>query len=142
MNNLPRDPFMLFSYVNMKLRDEYIKREVARRMEAEKGKTEEQRRKESDEAVQEVIDREKHASTLLDMADQLKTDEGGKDNDWQNDWHFHYTAADPYDALRMILETAETKKMPPIGIVPTFNDSLIEDQVMAIFGLISGGKSK
>ena len=65
----------------MKLRDEYIKREVARRMEAEQGKTEEQRRKESDEAVQEVIDREKHASTLLDMAEQLKTDEGGKDND-------------------------------------------------------------
>ena len=50
-------------------------------MEAEQGKTEEQRRKESDEAVQEVIDREKHASTLLDMAEQLKTDEGGKDND-------------------------------------------------------------
>ena len=45
-------------------------------------------------------------------------------------------------ALRMILEAAETKKMPPIGIVPTFNDSLIEDQVMAIFGLISGEKSK
>ena len=43
-------------------------------------------------------------------------------------------------ALRMILETAETKKMPPIGIVPTSNDSLIEDQVMAIFGLISGEK--
>lgn len=44
--------------------------------------------------------------------------------------------------LRMILETAETKKIPPIGIVPTFNDSLIEDQVTAIFGLISGEKSK
>ena len=45
-------------------------------------------------------------------------------------------------ALRMILEIAETKKMPPIGFIPTFNDSLIEDQVMAIFGLISGEKSK
>ena len=45
-------------------------------------------------------------------------------------------------ALRMILEAAETKKTPPFGIVPTFNDSLIEDQVMAIFGLISGGNSK
>lgn len=44
--------------------------------------------------------------------------------------------------LRMILEAAETKKMPPISIVPTFNDSLIEDQVIAIFGLISGEKSK
>lgn len=42
--------------------------------------------------------------------------------------------------LRMILEAAETKKMPPISIVPTFNDSLIEDQVIAIFGLISGEK--
>lgn len=65
----------------MKLRDEYVKREVARRMEAEKGKTEEQRRKESDEAVQEVIDREKHASALLDMAAQLKKDEGGENDD-------------------------------------------------------------
>lgn len=45
-------------------------------------------------------------------------------------------------ALRMILETAETKETPPIGIVPTFNDSLIEDQVMAIFRLISGEKSQ
>lgn len=65
----------------LKLRDEYIARESARLNAADKGKTEEQLRKESDEAVQEVIDREKHASTLLDMAEQLKKDEGGKDND-------------------------------------------------------------
>ena len=52
----------------------------------------------------------------------------------------HYTSL--VIALRMILETAETKKMPPIGIVPTFNDSLIEEQMMAISGLISGEKSQ
>ena len=40
--------------------------------------------------------------------------------------------------LRMILESAETKELPPIGIIPTFNDSLIEDQVKAIFKFISG----
>ena len=40
--------------------------------------------------------------------------------------------------LRMILESAETNELPPTGIIPTFNDSLIEDQVMAIFKFISG----
>ena len=63
----------------LKLRDEYIAREAARRnAAADKGKTEEQLRKESDEAVHEVIDRDKHAETLLDMAEQIKK-EGGKD---------------------------------------------------------------
>ena len=45
---------------------------------ADEGKTEEQLRKESDEAVQEVIDRDKHAETILEMAEQIKK-EGGKD---------------------------------------------------------------
>ena len=62
----------------LKLRDEYIAREAARRNAAsDNGKTEEQIRKESDEAVQEVIDRDKHAETLLDMAEQIKK-EGGQ----------------------------------------------------------------
>ena len=62
----------------LKLRDEYITREAARRNAyADKGKTEEQLSKESDEAVQEVIDRDKHAETLLDMAEQIKK-EGGQ----------------------------------------------------------------
>ena len=63
----------------LKLRDEYIAREAARRnAAADKGKTEEQLRKESDEAAQEVIDRDKHAETLLDMAEQIKNEEPDK----------------------------------------------------------------
>ena len=62
----------------LKLRDEYLARESARRNSAaDKGKTEEQLRNENDEAVQEVIDRDKHAETLLDMAEQIKK-EGGQ----------------------------------------------------------------
>lgn len=63
----------------LKLRDEYIAREAARRnAAADKGKSGEQLRKESDEAVKDVIDRDKHADTILDMAEQIKK-EGGKD---------------------------------------------------------------
>lgn len=63
----------------LKLRDEYIAREAARRnAAADKGKSDEQLSKESDEAVQEVVDRDKHADTLRDMAEQIKK-EGGKD---------------------------------------------------------------
>ena len=63
----------------LKLRDEYLARESARlNASADDGKTEEQLRKESDESVQEVIDRDKHAETLLEMAEQIKK-EGGKD---------------------------------------------------------------
>ena len=63
----------------LKLRDEYLAREAARRnAAADNGKTEEQLSKESDEAVQEVIDRDKHAETLLEMEEQIKK-EGGKD---------------------------------------------------------------
>ena len=63
----------------LKLRDEYIARESERlNAAADEGKTEEQLRKESDEAVQEVIDRDKHAETILEMAEQIKK-EGGKD---------------------------------------------------------------
>lgn len=63
----------------LKLRDEYIAREAARiNAAADKGKSGEQLSKESDDAAQEVIDRDKHADTLLDMAEQIKK-EGGKD---------------------------------------------------------------
>ena len=63
----------------LKLRDEYIAREAARRNAADdNGKSDEQLSKESDEAVQYVIDRDKHADTLLDMAEQIKK-EGGND---------------------------------------------------------------
>ena len=62
----------------LKLRDEYIARESAKRnADADNGKTEEQLRKESDEAVQDVIDRDKHAETLIGMAEQIKK-EGGQ----------------------------------------------------------------
>ena len=62
----------------MKLQKEYLEREAAKRNEAEDaGKTEEQLRKESEDAVQEVIDRDKHADTLLEMAEQIKK-EGGQ----------------------------------------------------------------
>ena len=62
----------------LKLCDEYLARESARRnAAADKCKTVEQLRKESDEAVQEVIDRDKHAETILEMAEQIKK-EGGK----------------------------------------------------------------
>lgn len=61
----------------LKLRDEYIKRESARRNKAaDAGKTEERLREESDEATQEVADRDKHAATILEMGEHIK--EGGE----------------------------------------------------------------
>lgn len=64
----------------LKLINAFINRESQRRAAADKeGKSEEQLRKESEEAVQEVIDRDGHASTLLDMAEQIaKEEEGGE----------------------------------------------------------------
>ena len=43
-------------------------------------------------------------------------------------------------ALRLILEAAETKKLPPYGVLPTFNDSLLDDQVRTALELITGEK--
>lgn len=61
----------------MRLRDEYIKRESERRNKiADEGKTEEELRKENEEAVQEVADRDKHAATILEMGEHIK--EGGE----------------------------------------------------------------
>lgn len=57
----------------MKLQQEYMDRESKRMNEAaDSGKTEEELRKESDEAVQDVIDRDKHAATILEMGEDIK----------------------------------------------------------------------
>lgn len=62
----------------MKLRQEYLDREAKRMNEvADAGKTEYELRKESDEAVQEVIDRDKHAATILEMGEHIAKEEKG-----------------------------------------------------------------
>ena len=43
-------------------------------------------------------------------------------------------------ALRLILDAAETKKLPPYATLPTFNDSLLDDQVRTAIELITGDK--
>ena len=43
-------------------------------------------------------------------------------------------------ALRLILEAAETKKLPPYATIPTFNDSILDDQVRTALELITGEK--
>lgn len=43
-------------------------------------------------------------------------------------------------ALQCILVAAETKKLPPYGILPTFNDPLLDDQVITTLELITGEK--
>lgn len=43
-------------------------------------------------------------------------------------------------ALQFILESAETKKLPPYGVLPTFNDSLLDDQVRIALELVTGEK--
>ena len=43
-------------------------------------------------------------------------------------------------ALQFILESAETKKLPPYGILPTFNDDMLEDQVRIALELVTGEK--
>ena len=43
-------------------------------------------------------------------------------------------------ALRLILEATETKKLPPYAALPTFNDSILDDQVRTAIELITGDK--
>lgn len=43
-------------------------------------------------------------------------------------------------ALQFILEAAETKKLPPYGILPTFKNDLLEDQVRITLELVTGEK--
>ena len=43
-------------------------------------------------------------------------------------------------ALQFILEAAETKKLPPYGILPVFNDGLFNDRLKGILELVTGEK--
>ena len=43
-------------------------------------------------------------------------------------------------ALQFILEAAETKKLPPYSLLPTFNDSFLDDRLMIALELITGEK--
>ena len=43
-------------------------------------------------------------------------------------------------ALRLILDAAETKKLPPYATIPTFNDSILDDQVRTAIEFITGDK--
>ena len=43
-------------------------------------------------------------------------------------------------ALRLILEAAETKKLPSYATSPTFNDAILHDQVRTALELITGDK--
>ena len=43
-------------------------------------------------------------------------------------------------ALQFILEAAETKKLPPYATLPTFNDSILDDQVRTALEFITGDK--
>lgn len=70
-----------FEYLTSKQRllSEYLTRaSKARNREADKGKTDEELANESEEAVQEVIDKEKHSATIIEMGEQLKKDETSK----------------------------------------------------------------
>lgn len=43
-------------------------------------------------------------------------------------------------ALHFILEAAETKKLPPYGVLPVFNDYLLNDRLKGILELVTGEK--
>lgn len=43
-------------------------------------------------------------------------------------------------ALQFILETAETKKLPTYGVLPVFNDDLLNDRLKSILELVTGEK--
>lgn len=40
--------------------------------------------------------------------------------------------------LRMIMETAETKKLPSEGIIPEFNDSYLADEFQKTLEMVAG----
>lgn len=42
--------------------------------------------------------------------------------------------------LRVIMEVAETKNLPPVGVLPTFNDELIADMFNKTLELVAGKK--
>ena len=69
----------------MKLRNEFVVREAKRRNNAEdSGKADEQLRKESDDAINEVMERDKHAATILEMGEQVKKEESEAGHDEQH----------------------------------------------------------
>lgn len=43
-------------------------------------------------------------------------------------------------AMRIVLQAAETHKLPPEGLLPTFNDSLASDTLEALLEHITGDK--
>ena len=43
-------------------------------------------------------------------------------------------------ALQFILEAAETKKLPQYSLLPTFNDSFLDDRLRIALELITGEK--
>ena len=43
-------------------------------------------------------------------------------------------------ALQFVLEAAETKKLPPYSLLPTFNDSFLDDRLRIALELITGEK--
>ena len=43
-------------------------------------------------------------------------------------------------ALRIILEAAETKKLPSEATLPVFNDDFLDDQLKDILELVTGEK--
>lgn len=45
-------------------------------------------------------------------------------------------------ALQFILEAAETKELPPEALLPIFNDSFLEDQLIDILALVTGKEYK
>jgi hypothetical protein len=61
----------------VKIMEEYLDRaSKAANEAADAGKSEEELQKESEEAVQEVIDKEKQARTILEMGEEIKKEEG------------------------------------------------------------------
>jgi hypothetical protein len=44
------------------------------------------------------------------------------------------------NALRMILDAADTKDLPSEGILPVFHDSYLEDLVVSILQKVTGKK--
>lgn len=69
----------------LKLQQEYLDRaSKAMNEAADAGKTEEQLRKESEEAIDEVMERDKHAATILEMGEQVKKEESEASHDEQH----------------------------------------------------------
>ena len=61
----------------VKIMEEYLDRaSKAANEAADAGKSEEELQKESEEAVQEIIDEEKQAQTILEMGEEIKKEEG------------------------------------------------------------------